>query len=73
MFDTTVFQTKGTQYVPYEKTVIEKKAPTDESIKLLNEFKSYRPRKYCGLKCMGDGRIKYLMVHRPVNFIYKTI
>lgn len=39
MFNTTIIQQKGKEYIPYEKTVIEKKAPTDESIKLLNEFK----------------------------------
>lgn len=40
MFNKTfVFPQTGTEYVPYEKTVIEKRAPTDESIKLYKEMK----------------------------------
>lgn len=37
MFNTII--NKKTEYVPFEKTVTEVKAPTDDSIKLLNEFK----------------------------------
>jgi hypothetical protein len=39
MFDTTNIIKRGTEYIPYEKTVIVKNAPTDESIKIYNEFK----------------------------------
>lgn len=39
LISTTNNYHRSTSYaVPYEKTVIEKKAPTDESIRLLNEF-----------------------------------
>ncbi len=40
MFDTYRIGSTSTQYVPYEKsvTVTEKRATTDESVKLLNEF-----------------------------------
>ena len=38
MFDRTVINQKSVESVPYEKTIVEKKAPTDESIRLLNEF-----------------------------------
>jgi hypothetical protein len=38
MFDTYITK-KEDRLVPYEKTVTEIKAPTDESIKLLNEWK----------------------------------
>jgi len=40
MFDKKIIQQTRTKYVPYEKsvTVTEKRAPTDESVKLLNEF-----------------------------------
>ena len=39
MFNTTIIKAGKTEYVPYEKTVTEIKAPTDDSIRLLNEFK----------------------------------
>lgn len=39
MFDTTIIEQGSTECVPYEKTVIEKKAPTDESIRLFNEMR----------------------------------
>lgn len=40
MFNKTfVFPQTRTEYVPYEKTVVEKRAPTDESIKLYEEMK----------------------------------
>lgn len=41
MFDKTFIQPTRTEYVPYEKTVTitEKKAPTDESIKLFYEMR----------------------------------
>jgi len=32
-------QSQSTNYVPYEKTVVEKRAPTDESIRLYEEIK----------------------------------
>ena len=40
MFDRTamIFQGGGERVVPYEKTVIEKRAPTDESIKIYDEM-----------------------------------
>jgi|AntAceMinimDraft_18_1070375.scaffolds.fasta_scaffold84314_2 hypothetical protein len=38
MFNKTVVVNHETEHVPYVKTVVEKKAPTDESIRLLNEF-----------------------------------
>jgi len=38
MLDTYTYSSPSTNYVPYEKTVIEKKAPTDESIRLYGEF-----------------------------------
>lgn len=40
MFDRTTIQQGRTEYVPFEKTVniTEKRAPTDESVRLLNEF-----------------------------------
>ena len=37
MFD-TIHQVTKSATIPYEKTIIEKKAPTDKSIELLNEF-----------------------------------
>jgi len=36
MFDT--YELGRREYVPYEKTVVEQRAPTDDSIKLLNEM-----------------------------------
>lgn len=39
MFDRYVIEQRHTEYVPYEKTVIEKRAPTDESIRLYEEMK----------------------------------
>lgn len=39
MFDTFVETKKETVYVPYEKTVHEHRAPTDDSIKLYKEIK----------------------------------
>lgn len=39
MFDKTINIQRGEKLVPYEKTVIEKKAPTDESIKLYGEMR----------------------------------
>lgn len=38
MFNKTTINQSKTEHVPFEKTVKEFKAPTDESIKLLNEF-----------------------------------
>ena len=38
MFDNYIVRKGSTTYVPYEKVVTEKKAPTDESIKLLKEM-----------------------------------
>lgn len=39
MFDRTIIQQGRTEYVPYEKTVIEKRAPTDDSIRIYEEVK----------------------------------
>ncbi len=40
MFNTTIIKSSETQYVPvpYEKTVIEKRAPTDQSVAILYEM-----------------------------------
>ena len=38
MFDKYIVTPEHTTYVPYEKTIIEKRAPTDESIKLFDEY-----------------------------------
>ncbi|MGE5681836.1 MAG: hypothetical protein ACM34K_13235 [Bacillota bacterium] len=38
MFDKTILQPTHTEFIPYEKTVTINRAPTDESIKLLNEM-----------------------------------
>jgi hypothetical protein len=38
MFNKTVIHQQNDRLVPYEKTVTEHKAPTDDSIRLLNEF-----------------------------------
>jgi len=38
MLDNYIVGKRNTTYVPYEKVVTEKKAPTDESIKLLKEM-----------------------------------
>lgn len=38
MFNKTIVNHPRDNYIPYDKTIIEKKAPTDESIRLLNEF-----------------------------------
>lgn len=40
MFNKTlVFPQTRTEYVPYEKTIVEKRAPTDDSIRLYKEIK----------------------------------
>lgn len=39
MFDTYIKREKQTEYVPYEKKVTIHRAPTDESVKLYEEFK----------------------------------
>ncbi|MGD9161254.1 MAG: hypothetical protein PVG39_22770, partial [Desulfobacteraceae bacterium] len=38
MFDKILVQRSSREYVPYEKTVIEKRAPTDDSIRLYKEM-----------------------------------
>jgi hypothetical protein len=38
MFNTTIIKSSETKYVPYEKTVIEKRAPTDQSVAILYEM-----------------------------------
>jgi hypothetical protein len=38
MFDTKEYHTHNTEYKPYEKLVVEKKAPTDDSIRLYGEL-----------------------------------
>ena len=38
MFDSKILINR-TEFIPYEKTIIEKRAPTDESIRLWNEIK----------------------------------
>lgn len=38
MFNKTIIQKGHTEYVPYEKTIHEHRAPTDESVRLLNEM-----------------------------------
>jgi hypothetical protein len=38
MLDTYTYSSPSTNYVPFEKTVTEKKAPTDDSIRLYGEF-----------------------------------
>lgn len=41
MFNKTiVMQQPRTEYIPYEKTVIEKRAPTDESVRLLKDLET---------------------------------
>ncbi len=39
MFDRTVIRQSRTEHVPYTKTIIEKKAPTDESIRIYDEMR----------------------------------
>lgn len=39
MFDKIILRPTQTEYVPYEKTVIEKRAPTDDSIRIYEEIK----------------------------------
>jgi hypothetical protein len=39
MFDRTYVLPHRTEYVPYEKTTIEKRAPTDDSIRIYEEIK----------------------------------
>lgn len=39
MFNKIILSQERTKYVPYTKTIIEKKAPTDDSIRLFNEIK----------------------------------
>lgn len=39
MFDKIVVRPVQTEYVPYEKTIIEKRAPTDDSIRIFDEMK----------------------------------
>ena len=38
MFNTTIIKSSETRLVPYEKTVIEKRAPTDQSVAILYEM-----------------------------------
>ncbi len=39
MFDRIVLARTSREYVPYEKTVVEKRAPTDDSVRLYEEIK----------------------------------
>ena len=39
MFDNYTTGKSHTEYVPYDKTITEKRAPTDDSIRLANEYK----------------------------------
>jgi len=39
MFDKVLLTQTNREYIPYEKIITEKRAPTDESIKLYNEMK----------------------------------
>lgn len=39
MFNKTLVFPRSTEYVPYEKTIIEKRAPTDDSIRIYDEMK----------------------------------
>ena len=59
MFDKSYITKGRTEYVPYEKsvTIIEKRAPTDESIRLLNEFIKSLPDE---LKNDFEMQLKYM-------------
>lgn len=62
MFNTYVTQQKVKEYVPYDKTVTEVKAPTDESIKLLNEWKDKLMEQIVGVYRTEDCPINMVSV-----------
>lgn len=64
MFDATIVKQNRTEYIPYEKTVTEIKAPTDDSIKLLNEFKT---------KALEDTMLLFEVKNTEFHFVGRYI
>lgn len=66
MFNSTTIVQGKKEYVPYEKTVIvhEHKAPTDESIKILNEFKQ---------KALEDTMLLVEVKNTEFNFVVRYV
>jgi hypothetical protein len=62
MFDTYQVGKNTTTYVPYEKTIIEKKAPTDDSIKLLNEFQEKATHNIIDSICIKNNIIEGIAI-----------
>lgn len=59
MFDRIIVSRPKTEYVPYEKTIVEKKAPTEESIRLLNEMQTEARKNIVKSITVEDNTFKY--------------
>ena len=75
MSKTNIFMvpTERTVHVPYEKTVIEKKAPTDESIKLYEEIKEKAYSSILDTIEVKDNSLNLTAVLYKDNFSWKTV
>jgi len=60
-------------YVPYKKTIIEKKAPTDESIKLYEEIKEKAYDSILDTIVVNDNSLNLKAILYKDNFSYKQV
>lgn len=74
MFDRINIQS-NTEYVPYDKTVTvtEKKAPTDDSIKLLNEFEEKARKNIIAKINIDENYLKAVAVAHWVDIMHDQI
>jgi len=73
MFDT--YHKHEKEFVPYEKTVIEKRAPTDDSIRIYHELLEKAKSELIQLEDFHHNNIKakYAVMQRVVNYTVDCI
>jgi len=71
MFNKSLFYTQSSkEYVPYEKTVIEKRAPTDDSIRLYEEIKTKAYKSILDTIKINDNtfNVKAIIFDEPLSY-----
>lgn len=71
LFSTTHIHKSETEYVPYEKEVYitEKKAPTDESVRLLNEMQEKAQGNIIATIKIDENHLKAIVIYFRDNYI----
>lgn len=73
MFDTYYSDSNRTEYVPYEKTVKEIRAPTDDSIRIYEETKEKAYKSILDSLSVNDNKVNYkYQIYKDI-YSYKTL